>query len=144
VYSTYLGGPDTDWPRAIALDGAGNAHVGGRTESPSLATAGALQRNKLGSQDAFLAKMGPAGALLYFTYLGGSAQDEVNGLAVGSDGHVYAAGWTKSANFPTRNPLQAALRTRATSPAATPSSPRSTPRARRWSTPPTWAGAAAT
>jgi len=38
--------------------------------------------------------------LLYSTYLGGSGDDEVTGIAVDSTGSVYVAGYTDSTNFP--------------------------------------------
>jgi len=37
------------------------------------------------------------------TFLGGSSQDQVNGVAVDAAGFIYAAGFTGSANFPTAN-----------------------------------------
>ncbi len=46
--------------------------------------------------------------LSYSTYLGGSNVDNGFGIAVDSAGNAYIAGNTFSANFPTRNPIQAA------------------------------------
>jgi hypothetical protein len=45
----------------------------------------------------------PSGSatLLYSTYLGGTGADAGLAIAVGLDGHVYVAGHTDSANFPT-------------------------------------------
>jgi PKD repeat protein len=39
--------------------------------------------------------------LLYSTYLGGNAGDQVYGITVDGAGNVYATGWTASADFPT-------------------------------------------
>jgi uncharacterized repeat protein (TIGR01451 family) len=45
--------------------------------------------------------------LVYSTFLGGSAQDTGNGIAVDSSGNVYIAGQTTSLNFTTSSPIQA-------------------------------------
>jgi len=51
--------------------------------------------------DGFLARMSPGGAALtYFSYLGGSQDDWIFGLAFDSRGTVYVTGLTKSTNFP--------------------------------------------
>lgn len=62
-----------------------------------------------GLNDAFVAKISPAGnALAYSTYLGGSGSDEGHGIAVDGVGSAYVVGFTVSPDFPTRNPYQAA------------------------------------
>src|SRR5262249_59385622 len=59
--------------------------------------------------DAFVTKLDPAGSISYSTYLGGRAQDPGIGIAVDTAGNAYVTGWTRSPNFPTKNPLQPAL-----------------------------------
>ena len=44
--------------------------------------------------------------LTFSTYLGGTSQDEADGIAVNSSGNVYVTGWTSSSNFPTVSPYQ--------------------------------------
>jgi Beta-propeller repeat/FG-GAP-like repeat len=108
VYSTYLGGNNADWGYGIAVDDAGNAYVTGQTGSPNFpTTAGSFQPANGGGYDAFVTKLNPAGSgLVYSTYLGGSAGDQGNGIAVDDAGDVYVTGWTssgggQSTNFPT-------------------------------------------
>jgi hypothetical protein len=109
VYSTYLGGSGNPGNSAsgIAVDSSGNAYVTGYTYSTDFPTVNPLQANYAGGSDAFVAKLNAAGsALVYSTYLGGSEQDEGNGIAVDSSGNAYVTGTTQSLNFPTVNAVQ--------------------------------------
>ncbi len=109
VYSTYLGGSDSDDGSSIAVDGSGNAYVTGVTSSTNFPTMNPLQPANGGGQDAFVSKINPEGsAFVYSTYLGGSGQEEGEGIAVDSSGNAYVTGNTTSTNFPTMNPLQPA------------------------------------
>ena len=69
VYSTYLGGNVDDEGTGIAVDANGNAVITGDTTSTTFpTTAGAFQKTIHGTQDGFVAKLGPAGdALVYAT-----------------------------------------------------------------------------
>jgi hypothetical protein len=110
VYSTYLGGNNSDLGRRIAVDAAGNAYVSGQTASTNFPTQNPLQPAYAGGFDAFVAKLNAAGsALIYSTYLGGSSGEAGNGIAVDTAGNAYVMGGTASRNFPTANPLQAAF-----------------------------------
>src|SRR5205823_3749119 len=82
-YSTYLGGRLDDVGSGIAVDPAGNAYVTGFTKATDFPTANPLQPAFGGGvQDAFVAKLNPSGsALVYSTYLGGSNDDQGNGIA---------------------------------------------------------------
>src|SRR5207302_767574 len=65
VYSTYLGGNRYDEGNSIAVDPAGNAYVGGLTQSFDFpTTAGAFQTRAVGDTNAFVAKLDPAGCTL--------------------------------------------------------------------------------
>jgi hypothetical protein len=114
VYSTYLGGiptgvssltPPGDTGTGIAVDSSGDAFVGGTTDSlnfPTTASAFQAANPMAGQIHGFLSELNPAGsALVFSTYLGGTATDQVNGIALDSSGNVYATGWTTSVNFPT-------------------------------------------
>ena len=108
-YSTYLGGSGYDAGQGIAVDAAGNAYATGYTVSSDFPTANPLQRSFGGGMgDAFVAKLNAAGsALVYSTYLGGSAGAWGTGIAVDSSGNAYVTGKTTSTDFPTANPFQA-------------------------------------
>ncbi|MBI4637856.1 MAG: SBBP repeat-containing protein [Candidatus Rokubacteria bacterium] len=106
VYSTYLGGTGHDEGEGIAVDGTGNAYVVGYTQSSSFPTLNPFQPSLGGSQDGWIAKLDPGGALVYSTYLGGSGSEAALGIAVDASGGAYVTGWTTSTNFPTANAFQ--------------------------------------
>jgi len=112
IYSTYLGGSDTEWGNGIAVDADGNAYVAGATLSTDFPTTlGAFQPLCGGggacggasdAWDAFITKLDPTGSRpVYSTFLGGSAGDLAGGIAVDADGNAYVTGLTNSSNFPT-------------------------------------------
>jgi hypothetical protein len=101
IYATFLGGNLIDGGGGIAVDAAGNAYVGGRTESGSNTfpeTSGVFQpENGGGSMDAFVAKVNPTGtALLYASFLGGSNQEVGTDIAIDQAGNSYVTGITQS------------------------------------------------
>jgi hypothetical protein len=117
VYSTYFGGNHHDIPEGIAVDPSGNAYVTGLTRSTDFPTVNALQGTidpteclpGLRCGDAFLTKINAAGsAFVYSTYLGGNERDRGNDVDVDAFGAAYIVGDTRSTNFPTASPLQAA------------------------------------
>lgn len=97
VYSSYLGGNGTDTAYAVAVDGAGNAIIGGPTASSNLlVTAGAFDTTYGGGDlDCFMARVSPAGALLYSTYVGGSNIEYVNSIAADSAGNAIFGGYSR-------------------------------------------------
>ena len=102
IYSTYLGGSKSDSGRGIAVDSAGSAYVTGQTASTDFPTMFPLQPANGGYFDVFVAKLDPSGsALVYSTYLGGSAGDYGYGIAVDNAGDAYVTGQTASTDFPT-------------------------------------------
>lgn len=96
AYSTYLGGSGVDFCSAIAVDAAGNAYVTGTNYRGAFPTTlGALQSNSSGGVIGVVAKLNAAGsALIYSTYLGGTAWTESSGIAVDADGNAYVTGQT--------------------------------------------------
>lgn len=119
VYSTFLGGsvgaqsgPAQQFGTGIALDSSGNVYVTGSTTTTDFpVTSGAFQTTFGGASDgfgdAFVTKLSASGsALIYSTYLGGSADDFGSSIAVDSSGDAIITGYTSSTNFPLANAFQ--------------------------------------
>lgn len=110
LYSTYLGGSNSDESSDIAVDSTGNAYITGYTRSSDFPIASPLYGTLNGISDIFVAKLNATGsALLYSTYLGGSSGEYSYGIAVDGAGNAYVAGATLSSDFPTANALDETL-----------------------------------
>lgn len=111
VYSTYLGGSDSDNGMAITVDSAGEAFVTGWTDSPDFpTTSGAYQTIcgpgytdwwapaetttcPGGNMSPFLFKLNAAGSgLVYSTFLGGAGNALGEAIAVDAAGRAYLVG----------------------------------------------------
>jgi hypothetical protein len=113
IYSTFVGGSNSEAPYGISVDPMGVAHVIGYTFSVNFPLVNAFQSVLRGPSDAYVFRLGPGGnALLFSTYLGGNGQESTTdgGVAAGADGASYVTGTTPSGDFPVFNPLQPALR----------------------------------
>ncbi len=109
-YSTYLGGSATDAGQTLAVNAPNVVYVAGTTTSFDFPWHDNLQAFN-GSADAFIARLDPTSpslaSLIYATPLGGTApagfsvSATANGIAADGSGHVYLAGETTAANFPT-------------------------------------------
>jgi hypothetical protein len=107
LFSTYLGGTGDELRPSLSIDNAGRVYVAGTTASSNFPVLSPVQPNFGGGRDIFLARMQASGAVLdYSTYLGGSGVDEAWACTADPDGNAYVIGRTKSANFPTVNPVQ--------------------------------------
>ncbi len=106
LYSTYLGGSDTDFGLGITVDNNGYVYVTGTTYSNDFPTVNEFQGYQ-GVLDAFVTKIDiNSSSLLYSTYLGGSDVDGGNGIAVDDYGCAYITGDTESSDFPLKNQYQ--------------------------------------
>jgi hypothetical protein len=101
IYSTYIGGSSEDESKDIAIDATGNAYITGNTQSPNYnITQGSFQTTYVGNRDVFVTKLNGMGtALIYSTYIGGSADDFGNGIAVDSSENAYITGGTWSSDY---------------------------------------------
>ncbi len=105
LYATYIGGEDRDDGRGFAVTPGGQVYFAASTLSTLFPVAGfayqstsngieniaigILDLNKSGSQ-----------SLVYSTYFGGSAIDEVRQLILDPSGNALLTGWTLSSDFP--------------------------------------------
>ncbi len=88
-WNTFLGSTSDDEGNGIAVDGSGDVYVIGT----SRATWGSPLRTFAGGEDAFVAKLNSSGGLQWLTFLGGSAADNGNGIALDKNGNnVYVVG----------------------------------------------------
>jgi hypothetical protein len=112
LYSTYLGGNNSDNGRGIAVDSEGYAYVIGYTMSTDFQTVNAYQGLHGDGglfNDAFVTKLAFSGSALsvaYSTYLGGNHIDQGQAIAVDSSGSAYVTGTTASTDFPAVNHYQ--------------------------------------
>jgi hypothetical protein len=110
VWAGFWGGSSTERANGVTVDAAGNVYMTGlskSTESEWAAANGFQTSYQGGISDGFLVVFNNSGTnLLYSTYLGGSAEDVGNGVAVDANGFVYVVGQTSSTNFPTRGGFQ--------------------------------------
>jgi Beta-propeller repeat len=102
-YATYLGGSSEDLVTAMALSPSEDViYVGGYTSSSDFPVTPSTFQNKLegATNGFFLAVDIQSGRLLYSTYLGGTGNDRVTGIAVDANEQVYVSGVTDSATWP--------------------------------------------
>jgi len=120
VYSTFLGGTNSDVAYRIAVDSLGNAYVVGWTTSPNFPNTATgltnlyngLTNNLYGSApvitNAFLTQItwnGTSAAIGYSVVFGGTNADiDIGyGVAVDPTGNAFVVGTTSSTDFPTFN-----------------------------------------
>lgn len=99
VWSCYLGGANRDAATACAVASDGSVYVGGQTCSPGWASLGAGTPSA-SNPDAFVAKLTPAGALVWSLFFSGSASDAIAALVRDpTSDALYLGGSTTSSDF---------------------------------------------
>jgi hypothetical protein len=91
VFATYLGGSGSDSGSGIAVDPQGNIYVTGTTSSANFPTVNALQPDLHGPADAFVTKLKPSGAALFYSthWIGAGSG---NSIAADASGSAYVTG----------------------------------------------------
>jgi len=102
VYSTYLGGSQTDQGNALALHRDGSVTVTGYAISTDFPiTPNAFQKVQKGSYNVFVSRLNATATTLVFsTYLGGTKYDIGRAVGVDGAGRTAVAGQTGSPDFP--------------------------------------------
>jgi hypothetical protein len=103
MYSTFLGGTNTDKGSGIVVDANGYICITGETRSSDFPTTPeAYNTNINGETDVFVAKLSPSGdTFVYCTYLGGTENDYWSRIGLDINGDSYITGITNSSDFPT-------------------------------------------
>ncbi|HYR86455.1 MAG TPA: SBBP repeat-containing protein [Terriglobia bacterium] len=99
---------------AIAIDSSRNVYVTGFAYTwppngghPQFPTLNPIQNGPGGGQDAVIAKLNPAGKVVFATFWGGSGNDTAEDVKLDNEGNIYITGQTSSPDFPTRNDCSA-------------------------------------
>ncbi len=106
LYSTYVGGSNTDHLYGIAVDSTSGDLVGvGQTFSPDFPVVNPIQSapGPNGEQAAFTFRLAAAGnQLVYSTYLGGTVNAGAYAVALDASANAYVTGYGRA--FPTQSP----------------------------------------
>lgn len=106
VFGGYFGGDVLDGATSTAVDARGHVWVSGYANTTVAVTPPLTPVQDLpnGQRDAFLAKFEPQEdgtmKLAYYTFFGGTGNDDVTKMVLGRDGFIYLAGTTESIDFP--------------------------------------------
>ena len=103
LYSTYVGGVNTDYGNAISIDFEGNAYITGETWSEDFpTTVGAFDNSYNGWGDTYVVKLNEVGSSIIFsTLMGGYDVEEGWAIEVDDDLNIYVAGYSSSPDCPT-------------------------------------------
>lgn len=92
LWKRQIGSPDRDGAGSVATDAQGNVLIAGET-------LGSLGGPNKGSGDAFVAKYGPSGNLLWKRQFGSRNRDEARGVAADAHGNVLITGRTDGIDY---------------------------------------------
>ena len=96
----YIGGSGQDSADGVAFDSAGDVFISGHTTSEDFEGG---PHSVSGETDAHVTKVSSAGEILWATFIGGSARDGGDSIAIHQDDSIFVTGDTGSTDFPRRN-----------------------------------------
>ena len=100
LWSSYLGGSDSDHGIGIAVDADGNALVTGYTYSSGWVSGGwDTTYGGNGLYDGFVVKLNPTGGHIWSSYVGGWHYDSGTGIAVDASDNALVTGYTQSPDW---------------------------------------------
>ena len=113
-FGTYIGGAGQDWGVAthnLEVDNDQNVYLAAITSSSDFPTsANAYQGSLSGGIDGAVISFSAAGSYIASTFVGGSGDEEIDGIVIDDWGNIYFAGVTNSADFPiTSDALQSSF-----------------------------------
>lgn len=111
LYTTYLGGSQTDMIGALAIDPSGDAYLTGTTDSFDFPTTPSAYVSAASvSQSSFAVELSAdASHLIYGTLLPSDNQMTGTAIAVDANGDAWIGGWTNSGQLPVQNGIQQSL-----------------------------------
>lgn len=96
-WSTYFGGAGNEFQYGgLDIDDSGFVYMTGSTSSGAGIAVNGYQNVIGGSDDGFLAKFAPNGALVWSTYFGGTGGDIFTGIELDNSGNIFVTGNTTS------------------------------------------------
>lgn len=99
IWGTYYGGTGADGTQSVAVvsNKLNQIYLAGNTQSNNgIATSGAFQPTRPGSEDGFISKFDSNGTLIWGTYYGTTSIDWINGIAIDNLGDIVVTGETMS------------------------------------------------
>jgi hypothetical protein len=101
LFAAVLGGSGDDEIADVAADAVGDIYVAGSTDSADFPTRNAAQPHPAGGTEAFITKIDRVtGEIVWSTFLGGSKDDSIDGIAVDASERVWVIGRTVSNDLP--------------------------------------------
>jgi gliding motility-associated-like protein len=99
IFSTFIGGNNSEEARTIALDTSENIYISGYTSDTNYpTTSGAFNRS---FNNIFVSKLNSsASKLIASTFLGGNSPDDAIFMTIDIDENIYLTGITYSINYP--------------------------------------------
>lgn len=110
LFSTYLGGTNTDCAYGLEIDKQETVYITGVTWSSDFPVVDSYDGVLNGSMDIFITRLCSTGeSVIYSTYIGGSEDETGFDIALDKKGAIYVTGSTCSVDFPVVNAYDAIL-----------------------------------